>query len=648
MAGIPQSDRAQCSRHRAARVRRRPRVLLVVLLAAVFVVIPGAPVAHAAQADAITINGLRLERCDAVAGPGFRSWCGTVRRPLEQGSAESLRVRFALTLPTDAQAGTGELATVLGQPVIAAFEGGPGYGGIDSGFAYAQMLGPLMMQRAMFVMDARGTGRSSAIDCRALQQASRGFLKAARECSRQLGASVGAYGTAQAADDAAAIIARLGFRQADVYGDSYGTFMAQVLAGRHPDLVRSMVLDGAYPVTGESAWYPTQGPALTRALTQVCDADPVCSAQPDGTVDRLAALLDQLRAKPLVVKAPGGDGSRHRVRITPATVLDVAFHGTYVDSTYRELDPAVRAALAGDPLPLGRLLAEVEYPAGEAETARENSVGQFLAVTCHDYPLLYDMTKATPARRAQLQRAIAEARATTPELFAPFTIDEYVDSSWETLYDCLTWARLSGERSGPLVPPSGAYADIPVLVLSGSLDTITTTAEGDMVATLFPRARHVEVPYGVHVQAMGASVPCAADLVRSFFQDPAGFVTPEPATCSAPRPQLHQTFARTAQGIDQGTAAALTVVDVVNRVRALWADGGRGLRGGTWKADYRDTDEVRVRLDGVRFFEDLPVSGTAIWVPASGSVRADVSDPGGRFAVEWSDVSASPTIARVD
>ncbi len=611
------------------------------LLASVIVVLPGAPVTYATGPEPMSLNGVRLEQCDAVTGPGFRSWCGSVSRRVDGRSSE-LPIRFALTLPVDARPNSEQLAVVLAQPVIAAFEGGPGYGGIDSGDAYAQMLGPLMRQRAMLVMDARGTGRSGAIDCRALQRGSEGFLKAARACASQLGSGVDDYGTAQASDDAAAIITRLGFQKADVYGDSYGTFMAQVLAGRHPDLVRSMVLDGAYPVTGESAWYPTQGPALTRALTEVCDADALCAAQDGGTVARLATLLDRLRKKPPVVMAPGGDGFRHRVRLTPSAVLDVAFQGTYIDSTYREFDPAVRAALEGELLPLGRLVGEVQYPSGLQETARENSAGQFLAVTCHDYPQLYDMAKATPVRRAQLKRAIAEARATTPGLFAPFTIGDYVGSSWETLNDCLTWSRLARARTAPLTPASGAYPDIPVLVLSGSLDTITTTAEGDMVAALFPRSRHVEVPFGVHVQAMGATVPCAAELVQEFFRDPDQAVKAEPAPCSAPRPRLHETFAKASQGLDEERAIILTVADVVNRARALGSERGRGLRGGSWTADYRG-DEVRLRLDDVRFFDDLRVSGSATWVPSTGAVRATVTGSGETFTLEWSDGSESAT-----
>lgn len=623
---------------------RRARWLMPVVLASVVFLIPGASGTFAAGLDAVTINGVRLELCDAVTGPGFRAWCGTLRRPWEPGASTTVPVRFALTLPDAASPGSAELEQVLQRPPIAAFEGGPGYGGIDSGDAYALMLGPLMSQRAMLVMDARGTGRSAAIDCRALQRQTMGYLKAGRECARQLGDRVDDFSTALAADDAAAVLSALGFDQADVYGDSYGTFMAQVLAGRHPSLVRSMVLDGAYPVTGESAWYPTQAPALRRALDQVCDADPTCHSKSRGTVNRLAMLLDRLRDKPMMVTAPGGDGLRHYVAITPEDLLDVAFHGTYVDSTYRELDPAIRSALAGDPLPLGRLVAELLYPPDVVETAREHSAGQFLAVTCHDYPQLYDMSASTATRRAQLKAAIAQARKQSPRLFAPFTIDEYVDSSWETAYDCLTWARLPRESSGPPAPPSGSYPDIPVLVLSGSLDTITTTAEGDMVAAQFPRSRHVEVTFGVHVQAMGDTVPCAAALVRTFFEDPEATVAAEPEPCSAPRPRLHPALAHASERWGEGQAAMLTVADVVNRVRALGAQEGLGLRGGRWQAAPEVDGQITITMEDVRFFQDLVVSGTATWEPATGSVRAQITTPGGRLAVAWRDDSEVATI----
>jgi len=112
---------------------------------------------------------------------------------------------------------------------------------------------------------------------------------------------------------------------------------------------------------------------------------------------------------------------------------------------------------------------------------------------------------------------------------------------------------------------------------------------------------------------------------------------PAPPVASDLRPQF--------PGHREGNAAALTVADVVNRVRALGSDSGRGLRGGRWTAAYRG-EGIRIRLAGVRFFEGLPMTGTATWVPATGSVRAEVSGPGGDFSIDWSDETASPSISR--
>jgi len=359
------------------------------------------------------------------------------------------------------------------------------------------------------------------------------------------------------------------------------------------------------------------------------------------------------------VTAPGDDDRRHRVRLTPSSLLSVAFNGTYVDTTYRELDPAIRAALAGDPLPLGRLVAEMDYPGGQSESARENSAGQYLAVTCQDYPQLYDMTQPTSTRRVQLDAAINQARQQTPELFAPFTIDDYVNSGWQTLDSCLTWPAFAPGSVGPPQPSGGAYRDIPTLVLSGSLDTITTAAEGAMVASQFPRSRAIVVPYGVHVQAMGESVPCAADIVRAFMADPSTYLITSPVNtapvntvpvnaapgteaapaCAAPRPRILATFQRRSTGLPITQAAILTAADVLNRYAKSSQSTGLGLRGGSWESLSGSGDGVDLRLTNVRLFEDLPVSGSVSWQRVNGAVKARLTIPGGSITATWSNES---------
>jgi 3-oxoadipate enol-lactonase len=57
-----------------------------------------------------------------------------------------------------------------------------------------------------------------------------------------------AYGLAELADDAAALIAALGYRRAHVFGTSLGGAIAQALAARHPERIDRLVLASTFRV----------------------------------------------------------------------------------------------------------------------------------------------------------------------------------------------------------------------------------------------------------------------------------------------------------------------------------------------------------------------------------------------------------------
>ena len=222
------------------------------------------------------------------------------------------------------------------------------------------------------------------------------------------------YTSARSADDLAAVIHRLGLGRVDLYGDSYGTFFAQVFAGRHPDLLRSLVLDGAYPTHGETAWYPTQGPAMRSSFAKACRRSARCRGRGPGFDRAMQRVLQQVRRHPWHGISHDADGRRAHVTVDAETLATTAFGATYGPYTYRELTAALRSALAGDRVPLLREVAEAEGGGTNAGPVRAYSEGLDAAVACHDYPQLFDMTAAPRTRLRQYDRGPDPAYGVTP------------------------------------------------------------------------------------------------------------------------------------------------------------------------------------------------------------------------------------------
>ncbi|GDX31541.1 hypothetical protein LBMAG15_04750 [Actinomycetes bacterium] len=555
------------------------------------------PTAETKQLGSITVTA-----CDEVVITGSRTWCGTIPRPWDPSDTAlgSFDLAFAVVLPVGGR--------VL-QPAVVGLEGGPGYGSIGSGQSYAKMLGPLLADRALLVVDQRGTGESSPVDCEAADSVA--------ACAKSLGNRFDLFGTKLVAEDLSALITALDFGKVDVYGDSYGTFVAQVFASHHPDLVRSLVLDGAYPVTGETAWYPTQGPAMRRAYTVVCERTKGCGDDNTGTMQLLTRLLTKLRKNVVSVRAPGADDKMHNVKLNPQNLNDVAFGGTYGPTTYREFNASLRAALAGDLLPLGRLVAESQAKI-VGEPVSVYSPGLNIAVSCHDYPQLFDMTQSKAIRKSQYDAAVADQIKVDPDVYGPFRIGEYLQSDFGTQPLCLPWPIATRNPWQSPGPPGGNYPDIPTLVLSGELDTITTPAEGAVVAAQFARARQVIVANSTHVTAMDDVNRCASRLVREFFTDHDAVVAGSGGQCAAAIPPIVAVSEYPIKIYDLGAGVAQTALDVIDRYIQASGYKGLGLRGGSWSA--RKWAPIVIELEDYRLYQNLPVSGTVRWNYDTGSV----------------------------
>lgn len=578
-----------------------------------------------------------------------RARCGTIARPLDPRDPDGATITIGFELHRATQRDRPSLGTIV------AVEGGPGYPSTGSRDYYLDLFAPLLGRRDVLFVDARGTGTSSVIDCPGLESYQGDYVENVRSCGEQLGASSDLYGTAFAADDLAAVLDALGIDRVDLYGDSYGTFFGQAFAVRHPDRIRTLTLDAAYPVEDQDPWYRDLNRALRDAFRSVCERDPECVALGGDVVDRLAVLADALRAEPLIGQAADADGVLRDVEIDASFLSYIAAAATYGTTVYEELDGAGRAWLErGDPAPLLRIAAE-QTDWTEVGVPEEFSYGLYAAVTCNDYPQLWDIGAPFGERPAQLDASVANLRATDAEAFAPFTVDDWLASPWTEYESCIGWP--APDAWVPPVDSPASYPAVPTLVLVGDLDSITSPEGSRIVADRFRDSTFVEVANVGHVTALADYSRCASDIVVEFVRTRSPGDTSCASEYQAVRttdefPQrLDDVVTPVGAGSDRhrlvASAAAATVGDVFPRWFAMFGFEGVGLRGGTFTTS--GLDRVRFRLDGLRWVDDLEVSGRVTWNRPTGAVGAEVTCSGAaecRLAIEW-NYDAAGAVATV-
>src|SRR5205085_1842583 len=162
-------------------------------------------------------------------------------------------------------------------------------------------------------------------------------------CARDLGTRAGLYGSAAIADDIDAVRAKLGIDKLDLWGDSHGTFLMPVYAARHPAHVRSIVLDGAFPIASDP-WGRDILRGTRRAIGLVCRRTHRCSgARLLADIQRLAG---RLRRHPVAFTAHTPLGAL-RLQVGEPELAAATFSAGHPE-VYGVLPAAVEAALDHD------------------------------------------------------------------------------------------------------------------------------------------------------------------------------------------------------------------------------------------------------------------------------------------------------------
>ena len=109
------------------------------------------------------------------------------------------------------------------------------------------------------------------------------------------------FNTAYSARDVSRVLRALRLGRVDLYGDSYGSWFAQVFASRYPSQLRSVTLDSTYQVLALDPWYTTTVVTARQAFAQACARSAACAAAAGrhGAWGRIADLARRLARAPV-------------------------------------------------------------------------------------------------------------------------------------------------------------------------------------------------------------------------------------------------------------------------------------------------------------------------------------------------------------
>lgn len=392
--------------------------------------------------------------------------CGVFRVYEDRAAAggRTLDLHFVIVTATDSAARTDD-------PVVFFF-GGPGAPTTYAAPNLAESMAEIRRTRDLLLVDLRGIGRSGGLTCDVPYPG--GFesrfgsifaadhLAACRDTlSRR--ADLRLYTTPLSVDDIEELRRWLGYDAVNLFGGSYGSRVAQVYMRRHPEAVRTVVMNGVTPVSDPG--YMRTSPNLQRALDQLireCGEQTGCSeAYPDleGQLDRAFA---RFRDGPVTVDLDGRRVPFHAADLGYA--LRGLLYNRSADVPYR-----IAQAARGELQELaGYYVQRTDWVSGTGVAA-----GNHLSVLCAE--------DIGPVTDADLD-GVAEGTF----------LRGHVIRSYRAACDVWPEARL----------PEGFFepvrSDIPTLLVSGERDPVTPPAGAETVARGLERHLHVVVPNGGH------------------------------------------------------------------------------------------------------------------------------------------------------
>jgi CubicO group peptidase (beta-lactamase class C family)/pimeloyl-ACP methyl ester carboxylesterase len=439
---------------------------------------------------------LRVHGCADDAPAGAECSTLTVPEQREGGNGRMINIETMVLPATN--------GLTAADPLVF-LDGGPGGAGIASAELWATS--EVRRDRDIVLLDQRGTGTSQpALNCdggRAAQldsfvsadparvEVERIEVEVARcfDTYRAAGIDPDAFNTAESADDVADLASALDAPGINVYGVSYGTRLALEVARSHGDIVRSTTIDSVSPPDAPGV-SPTQlipnGEEGFERLFAACADDAACAQSYGDLHSTLDELVIRYNQQPQPVSFEGLSGPQTAL-ITGNDMATVVWYLLGNGAALSQVPAAIDSLAAGDTTIIS------EAPSAIAGQTSAAALGTQVAVDCNDGapPLSPDDAAVVDGSgwRVGIQYfypgLFCEAAGTTP---LPDSFREPVETN------------------------------IPVLVLGGAFDPITSSSGNQAAADQLENSTFVEIADGSHF-VVGTSA-CARSLLASFVNDP--------------------------------------------------------------------------------------------------------------------------------
>jgi pimeloyl-ACP methyl ester carboxylesterase len=431
---------------------------------------------------------LEFADCRIHAGPGYpgiKARCADFERPLDPSDANSPAISlFVAVIPA---------LTLEPQPdPFVPIAGGPGQASTGFYAAQAHAFEFIRRNRDIVLVDQRGTGKSTPLTCDVEDDVLEGDVSleetvaAAKQCLAALPHDPRFFTTSVAVADLEALRQAQGYPALNVYGVSYGTRVAQHYLRRHPDVTRTLILDGVVPP--QVALGPTIALEAQRALDAIfarCASNTMCGERFPEIAAQFKRLKARLLESPQTVEVPDPvTGHAESLRFGPAELAGALRLLSYHPNTVALIPLLVDEAAAGNYGPLASQYLMVVRSLSDAL-----SIGMHNAVVCTEDAPLFEP--------GAIDRAALEAT-----YMGPVQLDaiEAICSAWpagildEGLHEALQTA-------------------VPVLLLSGDADPVTPPAFADMAAVGMTNSKHL---VGVDQGHGQAPRPCIPDIMADF------------------------------------------------------------------------------------------------------------------------------------